>query len=92
MSTTSHLIVCTLIFLVTGCSHTSPTADLRRECPFMGGVNKTTGEKFDPESVTRPSTTPVVKVVELNDDGEIVDRCQWADALYASGQHILRRG
>jgi hypothetical protein len=39
-------------------------------------------ESDDPERFPRPSPSPVVKIIELNELGELVDRCQWTDILY----------
>jgi hypothetical protein len=36
---------------------------------------------YDPDKTKRPSPSPVVKTISLTDDGELVDRCQWTDAL-----------
>lgn len=36
---------------------------------------------IDPDSLSRPSNPPVIKTIQLTDDGELVDRCQWTDAL-----------
>ncbi len=36
----------------------------------------------DPKHLSRPSPSPVVKVIRLTDSGELVRRCEWTDALY----------
>jgi hypothetical protein len=69
-----------LIF-VAACEQYEYQADLRRECPYMGGIDRRSGARFDPETIRRPSLSPIVKLIRLTDDGELVDRCEWADVL-----------
>jgi pimeloyl-ACP methyl ester carboxylesterase len=40
------------------------------------------GSPGDPDKKTYPSALPVVKVLQLTDSGELVDRGRWTDALY----------
>lgn len=68
--------------IISACTHRNLTADTRHECEFGSGVDRVTRQAFDPETATRPSPAPIVKVVEFTDNGEIADRCQWSDALY----------
>jgi hypothetical protein len=51
-----------------------PNADGQYECPA--------GRPGDPDMVERPSRPPVLKIINLTDEGELIDRCQWTDALY----------
>lgn len=36
---------------------------------------------YNPHMVARPSEQPALKTIELTNAGELVDRCQWTDAL-----------
>jgi hypothetical protein len=36
----------------------------------------------DPDKKTYPSPEPAIKILRLTDSGELVDRCEWTDALY----------
>jgi hypothetical protein len=58
-----------------------PKADMRTSCPYMGGINRDTGARYDPGSIERPLRASLVKVIQLTDEGELVDRCEWADLL-----------
>jgi hypothetical protein len=80
----TSVCVLLLIFATMQCACVQRTlpADLRHECTYMGGRNPLTGKAFDPETATRPSPEPIVKILEFTDDGEVVDRCQWSDVLY----------
>lgn len=40
------------------------------------------GSPGDPAGKTYPSASPIVKVLQLTDSGELVDRCRWTDTLY----------
>lgn len=61
---------------MTGCVSFVPSKSVGDlyECG-AGGVS-------DPDQKTRPTKSPVVKVIRLNDQGELVNRCEWTDALY----------
>lgn len=52
------------------------------ECPFDKGIDRTSRTFFDPETRERPSSVPIVKVVDFTNVGEVYDRCQWSDVLY----------
>jgi len=79
---TRILFLLVAIWTISGCATRPLEADLRRECPYMGGIVRETGEKFDPETVARPSPSPILKALELTDEGELADRCQFSDLLY----------
>lgn len=80
--TASHTVIATFISIVVGgCASNFHVADTQRECPYNGALNRKTNEYFDPGTIARPSPSPIVKIVRLTDDGELVDRCEWADVL-----------
>ena len=62
------------------CVNMKPADPRTYECPPDGGRD-VNGNEFDPEEAFRPSPPPTVKVLELTDQGELVDRCQWSDLL-----------
>lgn len=51
-------------------------------CDYMKATDPSTGQLYDPETTKRPSPKPIIKRVEFTDEGEVVDRCQWSDALF----------
>ena len=55
--------------------HSGPKADVSHfACP--------PGRPGDPDSKDYGARSPVIKIIDLTDRGELVDRCQWTDALY----------
>lgn len=62
---------------ITGCSSTPTRADRQEQC------NAHIGSKDqDPRNFKRPSDPPIVRQLQLTDNGELQDRCQWTDVLY----------
>jgi len=83
MKISFRLIIGVLIWLsLSGCQHGKLTADDRKECPYNGAIDRASREHFDPESEPRPSKSPIVKVIEFTEEGELHDRCQWSDAIF----------
>lgn len=86
-STDFDYVRVTLAYLIlsaslSGCLSRDMDAGDQYECGYMKGIDPATGKYFDPETTVRPSPKPIVKRVEFTDEGEVVDRCQWSDALY----------
>src|SRR5207302_7550080 len=54
-----------------------PTA----ECASRATLDRDTGQRFDTGTADRPSKSPIVKMIEFNDDGELADRCDYAEVL-----------
>lgn len=71
-------------FLATsGCLNRSlEAAENQYECEYNGAIDSTTGALYDPETTERPSPKPIVKRLEFTDEGEVVNRCAWSDALF----------
>jgi hypothetical protein len=83
------LFLLTVLFVtalqLTACQHygLGPRTDITQyECPRDKAIDRESGAFFDPGSKDRPSTVPIVKVVEFTNEGEVHDRCQWSDVLY----------
>lgn len=66
---------------LTACLSRNLPAGDQYACGYMRGQGAK-GALFDPETTNRLSPKPIVKKVEFTDEGEVVDRCQWSDALF----------
>ncbi|WP_373987790.1 hypothetical protein [Duganella sp. BuS-21] len=68
--------------IFSGCTHLANKADTNHECGYFAATYRNSNIKFDPETENRPSGRPALKILDLTDNGELVDRCQWSDVLY----------
>lgn len=68
------VVLCSALLATGGCVFSPRADDSQWECP--------PGRPFDPDKLSYPSPSPVLKVIELTDQGALVNRCQWTDALY----------
>ncbi|VVQ23678.1 hypothetical protein [Pseudomonas fluorescens] len=76
------IVIVPLLASLSGCLSRKLEAGDQYACDYMKATDPLTGDLFDPETMIRPSPKPIIKRVEFTDDGEVVDRCQWSDALF----------
>ena len=73
-------LLCTVFMLaLAGCTHTPTDADISTSCERLLPTSRWTGP--DPYDIARPSPSPIVRKLDLSDNGELMDRCQWTDIL-----------
>jgi len=79
----SRIFSCVTMMLlavgITGCSHTPTNADINSRCWEQIVASNFT--KPDPSRIDRPTKSPIVRKLDLSDNGELMDRCQWTDVL-----------
>ena len=73
-------ILCAVLLMsLSGCTHTPTNADINTSCERSLPGSRWTGP--DPYDIPRPTPSPIVRKLDLSDNGELMDRCQWTDIL-----------
>lgn len=73
------LLCAVAVLALAGCTHTPTDADINTSCERLQPTSRWTGP--DPYDIARPSPSPIVRKLDLSDNGELMDRCQWTDIL-----------